>query len=160
MKNNKKGFTLVELLAVIVILAIVMGIAATLVIPMIEDARKGAFASTAMTIVDAASKKASSDIISGTNKTCYTVKELVTGRYIDKIEAYDSTANPITGQYEGIVEYDAVAKRWNIHIIDHTNNYVIGLDSTKAYGKITANDVANKTDTSNVGTCVNGIYSS
>ena len=40
MKNNKKGFTLVELLAVIVILGIILTIAGTNVVKSIEMARK------------------------------------------------------------------------------------------------------------------------
>lgn len=41
-KKNKKGFTLVELLAVIVILAIVVGISLTTILPVIKDSKKKA----------------------------------------------------------------------------------------------------------------------
>ena len=48
-KLNRKGFTLVELLAVIVILAIVVGITLVTVLPTIKQARQDAFDVTAET---------------------------------------------------------------------------------------------------------------
>ena len=52
MKLNRKGFTLVELLAVIVILAIVVGIALTTVLPTLKKSRQEAFELTANTAAD------------------------------------------------------------------------------------------------------------
>lgn len=49
---NRKGFTLVELLAVIVILAIVVGIALTTVLPTLKKSRQNAFDLTANTAAD------------------------------------------------------------------------------------------------------------
>ena len=49
--NNKKGFTLVELLAVIVILAVIALIATPQVLGMIESARKGAAESSTLSYV-------------------------------------------------------------------------------------------------------------
>ena len=51
---KKKGFTLIELLAVIVILAIIALIATPLILGVIEDAKKGAFESSASGIVESA----------------------------------------------------------------------------------------------------------
>ena len=51
-KLNRKGFTLVELLAVIVILAIVVGIALTTVLPTLKKSRKEAFELTPNTAAD------------------------------------------------------------------------------------------------------------
>ncbi len=51
-KLNRKGFTLVELLAVIVILAIVVGIALTTVLPTLKKSRQEAFNLTANTAAD------------------------------------------------------------------------------------------------------------
>ena len=50
-KMNKKGFTLVELLAVIVILAILMAIAATNLGPVIDNSRRASMRSTAQQIL-------------------------------------------------------------------------------------------------------------
>jgi len=55
MKNvlkNKKGFTLVELLAVIVILALIMGIAVVAMSGVIEDSKKNSARRTAANIID------------------------------------------------------------------------------------------------------------
>ena len=49
---NKKGFTLVELLAVIVILAIVVGITLVTVLPTLKKSRQEAFELTAQTAAD------------------------------------------------------------------------------------------------------------
>ena len=53
-KLNKKGFTLVELLAVIVILAVVMLIAVTAVGPLMTKARKSALGTEGVGMVNAA----------------------------------------------------------------------------------------------------------
>ncbi len=52
-KMNKKGFTLVELLAVIVILAILMAIAATNIGPVIDNSRRSSMRTTAQQLIDA-----------------------------------------------------------------------------------------------------------
>lgn len=52
--NEKKGFTLIELLAVIVILAIVAVIGYSTVLPLLEKARRNAFATQANNVLDAA----------------------------------------------------------------------------------------------------------
>ena len=57
MKNNKKGFTLVELLAVIVILAIILVIAVPQIMKTIDSARLGAFRSTAKLLLTQAEKQ-------------------------------------------------------------------------------------------------------
>ena len=51
MKNNKKGFTLVELLAVIVILALIMGIAVVSIGGVLNSARQSTFKETAASII-------------------------------------------------------------------------------------------------------------
>lgn len=56
MKNNKKGFTLVELLAVIVILAIIALIATPIILNVIDDARKNSARNSAYGYIDAVEK--------------------------------------------------------------------------------------------------------
>ena len=55
--NKKKGFTLVELLAVIVILAIILVIAVPKVMSIIEDAKMGTLESTAKMIASQVEKQ-------------------------------------------------------------------------------------------------------
>ncbi|MDD4036332.1 MAG: type II secretion system protein [Bacilli bacterium] len=61
MKGKKKGFTLVELLAVIVILAVILVIAVPNVLSIINKSRNDSFLSTAKMVVSAARLKASTD---------------------------------------------------------------------------------------------------
>ena len=56
-KLNRKGFTLVELLAVIVILAIVVGITLVTVLPTLKKSRQEAFNLTAQTAADFVEKQ-------------------------------------------------------------------------------------------------------
>lgn len=67
MKMNKKGFTLVELLAVIVILAIIALIATPIILGVIDDARKGAAKSSALGFVDAVEKSIALKMVSDTS---------------------------------------------------------------------------------------------
>ena len=71
MKNNKKGFTLVELLAVIVVLAIVMGIAAVAITNVLDTTKKNAFVASARNYIAGAKTLVNTDqvnvLISGTN---------------------------------------------------------------------------------------------
>ncbi len=60
MNRNKKGFTLVELLAVIVVLAVILAIAIPNVLGIIDNARKDSFASTAKMMIEAAKTVATS----------------------------------------------------------------------------------------------------
>ena len=54
MRKNNKGFTLVELLAVIVVLAIVMGLAAVAITGVLENTRKAAMVSDAKSFLNGA----------------------------------------------------------------------------------------------------------
>ena len=55
--NNKKGFTLVELLAVIVILALIMSIAVISMGGVMQSAREGTFKNMALSIIDGVKKQ-------------------------------------------------------------------------------------------------------
>lgn len=64
MKNNKKGFTLVELLAVIVILAIIALIATPIILNVIDDAKTNAAKNSAYGYIDALEKVNAQDMLS------------------------------------------------------------------------------------------------
>ena len=77
--KNKSGFTLVELLAVIVVLAIIMIIAVPAVLDSMENARKGALKVYAQNAIRKAMEKHQTDMLKDTNATekkCYTITEL------------------------------------------------------------------------------------
>ena len=77
-RNKVKGFTLVELLAVIVILAIILVIAVPKVMSVIEDAKKATLESTAKMIASSAEKaKVQNTVLGNTNEiTCKSVAKL------------------------------------------------------------------------------------
>ena len=70
MKKNK-GFTLVELLAVIVILAVIALIATPVVLSMIESSRKGAAESSMLSYVDATEKSIVTSLMSNSSSVNY-----------------------------------------------------------------------------------------
>ena len=76
MKKNRKGFTLVELLAVIVVLAIIMIIAIPNVLESMTTARKNSFKLFGQDSLNKAIAQYQTDILTGTTKTCYTISEL------------------------------------------------------------------------------------
>ncbi len=82
MKLNKKGFTLVELLAVIVILAVIMLVAVTAVGPAITNSKKGAFFSSVAAMEDAAVLYATTEGL--TISTCVKDSTLVSKGYLNK----------------------------------------------------------------------------
>lgn len=70
MRKNK-GFTLVELLAVIVILAVIALIATPVVLSMIESSRKGAAESSMLSYVDATEKTIVTKLMNSTSSVNY-----------------------------------------------------------------------------------------
>lgn len=83
MKRYKKnGFTLVELLAVIVILAVIMTIAITAVVPRMGNAKKTALATEGLTYVEAA-RNYFLLVDNHANKVCVSVSDL-NGDYVKK----------------------------------------------------------------------------
>ncbi len=72
MRLNKNGFTLVELLAVIVILATIVMIAAPNVSTYLENSRKKAFVLNAKQVVEAVSN----DVLLNGNKNAYNIEDI------------------------------------------------------------------------------------
>jgi len=66
---KKKGFTLVELLAVIIILAVIALIATPIVLDVVESSRKSAFESSTYGIVDTIKLKTAENMLAGLPKT-------------------------------------------------------------------------------------------
>ena len=87
-KLNKKGFTLVELLAVIVILSVVMLIAVTAVGPLMARARKSALATEGIGMVNAAKSAYQAEQLTGkfssTSSVCFDLQWLCKHNYFEK----------------------------------------------------------------------------
>jgi len=83
MKNlNKNGFTLVELLSVIVILSVVVLIATNAVVPMMSGAKKQVLATEANKFIAAAKTLYVNQGITGTK--CYSYDEIINSGIIEK----------------------------------------------------------------------------
>ncbi len=82
-KENRKGFTLVELLAVIVVLAVVILIAVTAVIPRMNNAKKKALVDEALVYLKAAKEAYSFDPQLLNASSCTNVTDL-NGKYVKK----------------------------------------------------------------------------
>ncbi len=100
--KNQKGLTLVELLAVIVILGIIAAIAVPSVGKIMENSKKDAHVSNAQQILAAAKLAVASKDTISTDGTPMTLGELHTAGFIEEIPvspktnvAYDSTTSKV-----------------------------------------------------------------
>ena len=107
-KNKKKGFTLVELLAVIVILAIILVIAVPKVMSVIEDAKKATLESTAKMIASQAEKQKVQNTVLGNDKkiTCKDITNINDVDYASCEITFDNNTAKVTitggGKFEGL----------------------------------------------------------
>lgn len=85
--SNSRGFTLVELLAVIVILGIIAAIAVPSIGTVIDNSRKDAHISNAQSIKEAARLYDTSEDIESTISGQIKLKELIDKDYIEPIDA-------------------------------------------------------------------------
>lgn len=123
LKKNTKGFTLVELLAVIVILAVLIVIAMPSVLKIMENARRSAFETEVKSYLKAAQTQYANDLAEGattgaTAETTYTsagtnkletIENKSGYKYSIKIVSSGTTDGSIKYQYE-ICSNDYVAK--------------------------------------------------
>ena len=106
--KKKKGFTLVELLAVIVILAVILVIAVPQIMSVIESARKGSIESTAKLIAEGAEREYTNRKILGkdTNIKCSDVSSMNNNDYGTCVITFDNTGKATVkvtgkGKFEG-----------------------------------------------------------
>jgi type IV pilus assembly protein PilA len=119
MFKNKKGFTLVELLAVIVILAVILTIAVPNVMKIVEKTRKDAFESTAAMMISSAKTQAAAynDYLPNSGE-CSVIK-------IDLLELENIDKDPDGGDYDLDNSYVAIAND------DGTYKYYVTLIGSK-----------------------------
>ena len=106
--QKKKGFTLVELLAVIVILAVILVIAVPQIMSVIESARKGSIESTAKLIAEGAEREYTNRKILGkdTNIECSDVSSMNSNDYGSCVITFDNAGKATVkvtgkGKFEG-----------------------------------------------------------
>jgi len=102
-KNMKNGFTLVELLAVIVILAIILVIAVPKVMSVIEDSKKATLESTAKMIASSAEKQKVQNTVLGKTAaiTCDSVAKINDLDYEDCDIDFDNNTAKVTIKGKG-----------------------------------------------------------
>ena len=139
MKNKVSGFTLVELLAVIVILAIILVIAVPKITDTIKNSKIASFESSAKTIAaQAEKKKMENEILDNTNLiNCNNLVKLSNGDYISCSIYFDSNNNALvtlygSGKFEGLQIIDgtkesAKAEEIKAPVYGNAVNYVNGL---------------------------------
>ena len=103
MRKKRNAFTLIELLAVIVILAVILVISIPRILDVIETSKKDSFKNAAQLIADSAEKKKVSDKLLGKDEeiTCKDVAKINDEDYKSCIISFDSEGNAkvnITGK--------------------------------------------------------------
>lgn len=123
MKLNKKGFTLVELLAVIVVLAIIALIGFGAVGPIIEDSRRNSAVSTASNYASKVSEECMRIWVNNGAKTLPSASE------IDTSATTNMTGTKPTGGSAAFTVGDNCAITWNATGIK-VNNYTCKRNSS------------------------------
>ncbi|WP_182200450.1 prepilin-type N-terminal cleavage/methylation domain-containing protein [Paraliobacillus salinarum] len=94
--RNEKGFTLVELLAVIVILGIIIAIAVPAIGSIIDKAETDASESQKELIIDAAKLADANNEFTGATENVMTVEELVSAGYLEDSDDSDFPSGSVT----------------------------------------------------------------
>ena len=109
--KKKKGFTLVELLAVIVILAILVLLAVPSVLKMMNGSKDNAFRIESENIGQAAKTAYADDLLNGvttrsvTGGYCYSISYLKTNGYIDKAFTASAKGSVLVGTSASTIWY-------------------------------------------------------
>ena len=121
---NKKGFTLVELLAVIVILSILAIVTTTIIFKVVSDSRKKIYDANIERILEASEKWAAENIdtIGTTVPYCLDVSRLETEGYITK-DSLKDPRNKTSKKIEGYVKisYDNTYKQHEYKYVEECN---------------------------------------
>ena len=126
MKKNKKGFTLVELLAVIVVLAIIMIIAIPQVMDSMNAAKKNSFKIYAQKVLNTAQTTYQAGILDSNSKTCYTVDELMgngKGNYTGSVKVTVTNGTPAFTIYLSDKNYQVTNASYNDLDSNSISNY-------------------------------------
>lgn len=135
--NNKKGFTLVELLVVIVILAILSVTAYTIVSPRIKEARKKLFLSETSEATNSAQKY----FLDHSDSYSVSIKTLFEGGYLAKIgdiNSYDGYVTREDNDYYIFMSNGKYMTKRLLNITDVNERTIIPVDDVEDYDAIKA----------------------
>lgn len=150
--KDTKGFTLVELLAVIVILAVIMLMAVTAVTPIMEKSRKSALGDEGLQLVEAAKMAFQAEQMGtaikykATDTVCFSMAWLYKNNYFDYGSGNVADGDGYVGSV--LVAYDKTTKNYN---------YTFWIDNgTYAYNNVPLNTYGyDKAVPSDTGTAIN-----
>ncbi len=132
MKNNNRGFTLVEFLTVRAIIAMIMAMSVTAVGPMMTRTRKGALGEEGLQLVEAAKdafqleQMKAPNVIESTSTVCFSLEYLNDHQYFEK-----GYLNDYTGSV--LVAYDSSTKKYKYTFWLSNGMYVFDGMSPDAY---------------------------
>ena len=131
--KNQRGMTLVELLAVIVILGIISAIAVPSIGGLIDNTKKDAHVANAQQMVNAAKLAVAQESnLQATGTKYLTLKELVDGNYLDDF------SSPDKDEYTNTVE-GAIVDATNVSYVKINNGKIVGVklvDTTRGLVKL------------------------
>ncbi len=111
---NNKGYTLIELLAVIVVMSVISLIAVTQVLPLLSSSKEAAFALNVNNIGESGRYAKSIDNLEGPNTySCYSIDYLVDSEYLK---------DNIKENFDGVVLINPDGK-YVVHLIDNINGF-------------------------------------
>ncbi|WP_010678297.1 prepilin-type N-terminal cleavage/methylation domain-containing protein [Bacillus timonensis] len=127
--KNQKGLTLVELLAVVVILGIISAIAVPSIGNVIENSKKDAHIANAQQIANAAKLAKASGLKNASGNTeSYTLDELIEGGFLDEIpksptnSSYNSTYSKV---YFTDTVNNVTVKQVDVTLASAQNNFFV-----------------------------------
>lgn len=144
MKLNKKGFTLVELLAVIAILAILMLLVMPSVLGMFTSGRKDAFKTEAQSLWKSAESAYVNDAIAGKTPGPYCSEDLKS--------LSCSQISGVSSSFKYYIHFNANGEIDNFNLMDK-NFYVVGQDNINIDEPTAVGDLTKLTCTAGTAAC-------
>ena len=151
MLRNEKGLTLIELLAVVVILGIIAAIAIPSIGGLIDNSKKDAHVANAKQMVNAARLATTSDTQYQQNTWYMNLKYLEDKKYLEPVSDPDKTANGYTKGSNALIQNAEITsesyvkvtegKIVKVYLTNGTRTLTNTVESTEEVNKLTRNNI-------------------